>query len=157
VFDTDHEGYGARSRTANQIGDNVYGWLVNNTADIVLLHIGTNDISGKNEDVLEVEAILDNIDQYENDYEVCITVVLARIILRLDSFTKNETTKVFNNQVELMANQRISNGDDIVIVDMENALLYPHDMADDLHPTPVGYGKMADVWFKAVKTIIEQL
>jgi len=152
-FDTDHEGHPGWH--ANQIRDNVYDWLELNPADFVLLHIGTNDISygDKAQNVKnEVNEILDNIDLYEDDYNKDITVFLARIILRTDDVAKNETTKAFNDALEDMALDRIADGDDIIIVDMENALTYPDDMASGVHPNAVGYQKMADVWYNAIYT-----
>jgi hypothetical protein len=152
-FDTDHEGHWGWH--TNQIRDNIYNWLESTPADIVLLHIGTNDISESHQDVREVEAILDNIDSYESDYSRDITVFLARIILRSDSYENNETTKDFNNAVEAMAQARIDNaGDDIIIVDMENALSYPDDLIDALHPNAFGYEKMAIVWYNAIVEMI---
>lgn len=38
----------------------------------------------------------------------------------------------------------------IIRVDMENALDYSKDMADWLHPNPVGYKKIAGKWFEAL-------
>lgn len=145
-FDLDHEGH--NGYRADQVATDVYGWLVGNPADIVLLHIGTNDISGGNEDVAEVEDILDEVDRYESDYSKNVTVMLALIILRKD--TKNPETIAFNDAVENMARLRIVNGDDIVIVDQERALDYPVDLLDYAHPTPEGYEKMGDTWYDAV-------
>jgi lysophospholipase L1-like esterase len=151
-FDTDHEGHSGWH--ANQIEDNVYQWLVNNPTDIVLLHIGTNDITYGDQNVSEVEGILDEIDRYEINYNQSVTVLLARIILRTDNLVLNETTKDFNNAVVVMAQTRIANGDDIIIVDMENALTYPDDMNDGEHPNAVGYEKMADTWLGALLPIL---
>ena len=56
-------------------------------ANIVLLHIGTNDISERqtaSEIALEVDGIIDEIDRYEADYEEEVTVLLALIINRSD-------------------------------------------------------------------------
>ena len=75
-------------------------WLVQNSAEIVLLHVGTNDISnGENvtEVVADVAAILDEIDTYSED----VTVFLARITLRTDDPVLNQTTKDFNNAVNI--------------------------------------------------------
>ena len=142
-FDRDHEGHFGWQ--ADQIRDNVYNWLDSNPADIVLLHIGTNDITGANEDVAEVNDILNEIYTYSPD----ITVVLAaRLILRNDS--KNPETIAFNDAVEAMAQDRIAGGDDIIIVDMEYALTYPDDLADSVHPNDNGYAKMAEVWYDAL-------
>ena len=125
---------------------------MSNPADIVLLHIGTNDVSGGIEDAVTVEAILNNIDQYETDYTTSVKVLLARIILRTDS--RNPETIAFNDAVEAMALLRIAGGDDIVMVDQENALTYPGDMDDDVHPNDTGYGKMADEWFAVLDPIL---
>ena len=47
-FDPQHETYSGMR--ADEIAVNVFNWLSNSPADIVLLHIGTNDITGFNEE-----------------------------------------------------------------------------------------------------------
>ena len=42
----------------------------------------------------------------------------------------------------------------MVVVDMESALSYPDDLADDVHPDDTGYGKMAVVWFGALEALL---
>ncbi|MGM0653167.1 MAG: LamG-like jellyroll fold domain-containing protein, partial [Bacillota bacterium] len=149
-FDKDHEGHSGWR--ADQIRDNIYNWLVANHADIVLLHIGTNDIQGDNEDVDEVEAILDEINRYEDTYSKNVTVLVARIILRDD--TKSDQTVAFNNAVEAMVMERIAAGDNLVMVDQENALVYPGDLADSVHPNDSGYSKMASTWFNSLNLLL---
>jgi lysophospholipase L1-like esterase len=112
-----------------------------------LLHIGTNDITAGDQDANEVNGILDVIDDYEDANDKHVTVILALIINRMDH---NEATTVFNSDVNNMALNRIANGDDIIIVDMEHALNYPDDMYDTRHPNDTGYAKMADVWYNAL-------
>ncbi|MBD3256842.1 hypothetical protein GF377_00315, partial [candidate division GN15 bacterium] len=149
-FDSDHEGHGGWH--ANQIRDNVYGYLENNPADFVLLHIGTNDVSGGDEDVAEVAAILDSIDLYETNYSRTIQVLVARIVLRADAL--NPTTIAFNNAVDSMVTERAGLGDDVYVVDVENALTYPDDLADNVHPNDSGYSAMADTWYTALVPIL---
>ncbi|MBD3402605.1 hypothetical protein GF420_06895 [candidate division GN15 bacterium] len=149
-FDRNHEGHGGWH--ANQIRDNVYNWLVINPADIVLLHIGTNDISHGDQDPAEVDAILSEIDRYETDFGTPVKVVLAAIISRDGG--DHMPTQVFNNGVLQIAQSRIAGGDDIAIVDMYDALLYPSDLADAVHPNDVGYGKMANTWFVTLDSIL---
>jgi uncharacterized repeat protein (TIGR01451 family) len=125
---------------------------------VILLHIGTNSLDESPDDV---EEILDQIDQYEADYDTDITVVLAKIINQLgDSST---TTTAFNNSVEAMAMDRVENPsndaypDKIIVVDMEDGAGIDYsqdtsepyedgDMIDNLHPNASGYEKMANVW-----------
>jgi lysophospholipase L1-like esterase len=166
TFDNDHEGHGGW--TATDIKGNIYGsglnWLNNNPADIILLHIGTNDLGGivpPNVDqqisniVTDVEGILNKIDQFETDNNRGVLVVLARIINRSDpNSAEGVYTTTFNGKLQLMANNRIAGGDKLAVVNMEAALIYPDDLGDDLHPNAAGYSKMADVWLAALEQII---
>ncbi len=155
-FDTDNEGH--MGFEANQIRDGVISWLNSNPPDIVLLHIGTNDIqSGQNaaDVVIEVAATLDKIKQWEFDNSQSVTVILASIVLRSDRVDWNDTTKSFDVALQAMAQARIANGDKIVVVDMENALNYSTDMSSDgIHPNFAGYEKMADVWYTALVKLL---
>lgn len=140
------------------------------STEVVLLHIGTNDLdAGPTEDTSGIKNILDEIDAFNQH----ITVVLARIIERV---TDDGRTNLFNNAVENMANNRISSGDKIIIVDMEDGAnlvyaedkTYPYDdgdMYDTWHPNNVvdplstddsGYSKMADVWFAELENFLPQ-
>lgn len=137
-FDVANEAYPGFSD--QQIAGMVHRLLTNNPADIVLLHIGTN---GLNIDPGDVETILDEIDRYDPE----TTVVLARIINRK---SYSQDTSDFNANIETMAMARIAGGDKIIIVDMENALAYPDDMSDNLHPNESGYEKMFITWRDAL-------
>lgn len=150
-FDPNNEGHpGFR---ANQIRDEVFNWLQLNPTDIILLHIGTNDISDPQtvgDIVLEVGEILNEIFAYSTE----ITVILAKIINR-KSFSQK--TNDFNNLLSGMVNTH-PNKDKVIIVDMEvgAGIDYDTDMIDNLHPDPDGdgYSKMANVWFSALEQIL---
>ncbi len=148
-FDNDHEG--RNGWRANQIRDGVIGWLDANPADVVLLHIGTNDISDGQATagiVTEISQTLDNIDTWEQTAgNNLVWVVLARIINRSDpTTTTGLATSALNASIQAMADSRIAAGDRLIVVDMESALVYPDDMSDEVHPTDGGYAKMAGVW-----------
>jgi hypothetical protein len=150
--DPQHEGHDGWK--ADGILYGVRSWLDAHQPDVVLLHIGTNDITWEDEDANEVNDILNVIDDYEDDNNKHVTVILALIInRRIDSppIRRSRTTQ-FNNDVNDMALNRIANGDDIIIVDMESALNYDIgvDMADEVHPNDNGYAKMAAVWYNAL-------
>ncbi|MCJ7729780.1 MAG: GDSL-type esterase/lipase family protein [Sedimentisphaerales bacterium] len=150
--DPQHEGHDGW-RTV-QILSNVNGWLIAYRPDVVLLHIGTNDITQGYHDANQVNNILNAIDAYEVNNNEYVTVVLALMInRRIDSpAIKRSQTTQFNRDVNDIALNRIANGDDIIIVDMESALNYSIgvDMADEVHPNDNGYSKMAGVWYDAL-------
>jgi hypothetical protein len=158
AFDCDHEGHPGWA--ASQIASNVYRWLEQNPADIILAHVGTNGLRVNN--VTDVEHMLDEIDRYEIDNDVEITVFLARIIHRFE-MDALETTTAFNDAVEAMALSRVQNqGDKIIMVDMENdagidymtdgldmiGTTYPGVNYDVYHPSDQGNIKMAELWFE---------
>ena len=154
-YDGNNEGY--TGWTSHQIADKVYSFLDKNTPDIILLHIGTNDIivSPGAASAEGVERILDEIDRFEKNRGVKIKVILARIV----SYLKDPSwTSRFNSNLVTMAQNRIDSGDDIILVDMENGagIDYGRDMMPDgIHPNNTGYSKMAGVWFKTLKENIK--
>ena len=121
--------------------------------DIILLHIVTNDITAGNQDANAVNAILNVIDSYEIVNDKHVTVIVALIINRQ---TYDPATTQYNIDVNNMALNRIANGDDIVIVNMESVLNYPADLADGKHPNDTGYAKMAAVWYNALTDYLSQ-
>lgn len=167
AFDPDNEGHpGWRD---DEIAAEVYGWLQDNRADIILLHVGTNQVDPSPADV---KRILDEIDLYEKDYGVSITIFLARIINRAGHECPNaSTTTTFNINVTTMAIDRVSNPangaypDKIFMVDMEcgadldygldTTSPYDYgDMYDLLHPNVNGYEKMAKKWFQRLLEVL---
>ena len=162
IADPDHEGH--RGFTADEVANNVRTWLMLNPADIILLHIGTNDINTDSpaDTTQDINNILDTIDQWERDIGTHVTVFLAKIIERttLDGQTCNgcnAQVASLNAQIDAIPANRP--GDDIVIVNQHDALTYPNDMSPQrnrsgntvyVHPNPTGYNKMADTWLAAL-------
>ena len=138
TIDPYHEGHAGWR--IEEIRDSVQGWLINNPAELVLLHIGTNDMSiiadGLSESewkrqvevqVAELSQLLDNIDYFSEN----TTVILALIISRTDEDQKTYTA-YFNQRVREMAEARTD--DNIIIVDMEKDadLVYSTGLGGDL-------------------------
>ncbi len=123
-------------------------------ADVVLLHIGTNDVLADDYfTVSDVASILDAIDDYETAHSQPILVFLARIISRRNrSCNTDYGITQYNSRLVSMAQSRINNGDLIVLVDMEcgAGLNYYSDLIDEVHPNQTGYDKMGDKWFDVI-------
>ena len=148
-FDGDNEGY--TGYTTHQIADLVYAKLKKSAPDIILLHIGTNDsVKYSPYDMSGLKDILNKIDTYEKNYHRHITVILARIIPLPKA---GDWVKKFNNSLDKMAADRIKNGDDIKVVNMNGI----SSLVDGIHPTNSGYQQMSAIWFKEVeKAILER-
>ena len=160
IFDNDHEGHPGwhadqPNSTIRSIVDSLNGFLRKSPPDIILLHIGTNDL-GEGQDppglTNEVERILNLIDDYEYNYSREVTVFLAQIINVRSPFSERGIrTTAYNDSLQALAARRLKSGDNLILVDQESALFNsPSDYADDIHPNDAGYLKMADVWFEAL-------
>ena len=152
-YDGNNQGH--NGWTSSKIANYVYSFLNNNTPDIILLHIGTNDVLqgySTAEAVAGTERILNEIDRFEKDKGVNIKVIIARII-KLGRSPGSTWIPDFNNKLAAMIQNR--NDESISVVNMENALSYG-DLIDTIHPTPTGYQKMAGVWFKALEGSIQE-
>jgi hypothetical protein len=134
--------------------------------DIILLGIGTNDITHETDAITNqrVSAILDQIDAYEVRSSKEVIVFLSLIINRRKLPDGSDplnayTTSQWNIAINAMAQQRITNHDKLFVVDMENGAGFNYAYAagdmyladpEGLHPGPAGYTKMANKWFSAI-------
>ena len=144
AFDPHNEGH--PGWTSYEIGSKVYTYLSQNPADIVLLHIGTND---NDTSVAGVNDILDQIDLYEEHTGRFVRVLVALIIDR--QAQDDLIIAGFNHNLDNLLQRRISSGDAITVVDMyHGAGLTSADYTDHTHPSDAGYQKMAQVWFDAL-------
>jgi len=155
-FDPENEGY--PGETSDFIASHVYGFLATNPADIILLHIGTNDrwsIDSSGNYMSGMVNIFNEIDRYERNYHHHVKIILALIIGRRDNDFAS-FTNTFNTNLHSLANSRIAQGDDIYIVDMQHnaGLNYHSDFRDPAHPTDGGYAKMANVWYSALRRFL---
>jgi hypothetical protein len=139
-------------------------FLTVNPSDIVLLHIGTNDLTLLDENpttntiaglVNDVQLIISNI--HENNPNT--VVIVAQVINSAENSNLTSLTASFNSALGLA----ITESNTTRIVDMESALIYPDDIITDdpgskaVHPTSVGYEKMANVWYNEVIYVIDNL
>ena len=133
-------------------------------ADIVLLHIGTNDwindeIYGYQVAVLN--QLFDAIDTYETTYLKEVLVIVARIINKKNAFSVCQgplsewKVEYYNDELEALVNTRIAAGDKIKLVDMQCSATidYTNDMLNDYHPRQSGYDKMGTHWFNEINNI----
>jgi len=121
-------------------------YLDEHPADIIILHIGTNDMTYEPlADTTTVAQILNEIDAWEISSGTEVCVFIARIINRK---TYSAITTAFNDSIEAMVARR--NDPSIILVDMENGagIDYSVDIKDDgIHPYESGYIKMGQTWF----------
>lgn len=79
------------------------------------------------------------------------TLIVAQIILAADP---RVTTKIkkFNAAIPAIVKQRRDAGHHVLLVDM-GSIDAEYIVEDGVHPTDLGYQKMADIWYQGIKDI----
>ena len=145
-----HEGH--PGQTAEYLANNIITWLSATNPEIVLLHIGTNDINSfySNTDIRnDIEKILNNIWSYDTN----IAILLTSLIPRNDSL--NTTNTDLGRLVHQLAVEKLAEGKLIRYVG-QNEVWVTHPnwrydyMYDAFHPNNEGYHVMAETYFNIV-------
>ena len=135
--------------TINQIkrGIDSNGWLETYQPDLILLHIGSNDLRpliGRDATAPgDLSALLDDIlTRLPN-----ARVIVAQIIPSRAG--PDAVHQAYNASIPRIA---ASKGARVSVVDMSR-ILAPSDYADGLHPNASGYDKMARTWERAIRAV----
>jgi hypothetical protein len=155
-FDHDHEGHwGWR---ADQFVNGVFGqggltdFLQGNTPDIVLMHLGSNDIfRGESteqiiEDLKKIIAILEDNNPY--------VIILIAQLIPVANENINRQIVSLNHAIAQLPSELINVPQLIVVNQYEGFDAYK-DTYDGAHPNRKGEEKMARTWFNAVQETVK--
>lgn len=132
----------------DQIAANVDDWTATYRPDVVLLHIGTNDMN-QNHDVGNAPARLGAL--VDRIAATGAAVIVASIIPANDAPIEARI-RDYNAAIPDLVRGRAAAGMRVYHVDM-HSVLTTADLADTLHPNDVGYTKMGVAWDAAVRAI----
>jgi lysophospholipase L1-like esterase len=153
TFDHDHEGHwGWR---ADQIVDNLSGWLNGYTPDVAIIHIGSNDAMQNNTVSSTLDEIEDIIGIFRNDNPQ-ITIFLAQI-LPLEDANRNTRIDGINAGLVPLASSLDQPQSRIILVDHNSGWIIADHTYDGVHPNEAGEEKMAQKWFSAFDAFYSSL
>ena len=149
-FDMDHEGHwGWR---ADEVLDRVGEWADSELPDIVLVHLGTNDVlqsQSTRSTIDEIGQIIDRIRIANSD----VTILLAQLI-PVDNEGRNVAIRSLNDAILVLAESKHNESSSVRVVDQFFGFDPKLDTYDGLHPNPTGEEKMAQNWFSALEEIL---
>jgi len=155
-FDSVHEGHGGYK--ADKVRDRIDYWLTFYTPDIVLLHLGTNDLWWEQ----SIESTIDELKEIINKLRADnpqVAILLAQI-LPADSTVRTwwDQVPVLNDSIPSIAVDLYDSQSPIIIVDQFTDFnpTVGEDTYDGVHPNDIGEEKMAQKWRDAIYSITNQ-
>lgn len=149
-FDSDHEGRWGWTTADVRVG--IDGWAAKARADIVLLHLGTNDLARDLEPNLEMIENLKAIFGALRRANPKVVILLARIIPMAGFPT--DRWRAANDRIEKLGRELTTPESPIVVVRQDEGFDAEADTADGAHPNESGEKKMAARWLGALEPVI---
>ena len=147
-FDPDHQGHW--DWHADQILANADSFASTNQPDVVLLHIGTNDMR-RNE---SIDSTLNEIAQIIETFRFHnpnVAILLAQII---PSSVGNDRINVLNSRLPALVSSLQSESSELILVDQNTDFFLSSDSYDGVHPNQSGEQKIALRWLDALRQIL---
>lgn len=156
AFDGDNEGHGGYLATDIAAKDQLPAWLETADPDVVLMHLGTNDLwSAKTTDaVLGAYGTLVKQMRAQNP---TVAVLVARIIPVApdnDCAQCPQRTVDLNNAIPAWAKSLSTADSPVVPVDLWSDWDPIADTGDGVHPNKSGIAKMADRWYAPLASLL---
>ncbi|MFC5145829.1 FG-GAP-like repeat-containing protein [Streptomyces aureoversilis] len=147
--DGDHEGHwGWR---ISGLTANIDQWLPAAAPNVVLLHIGTNDLHDDYRPDTAPRRLGELMDKI-TEQAPGMTVLVSSLVPSTDARAQKHIER-FNAALPQLVAERQSKGRHVGYVDM--GAVTTNDLADDLHPKDSGYAKMADAFAAGVARAAE--
>ena len=148
-FDQDHEGHSGWR--ADEILLNVKGWATSAQPDIVLIHLGHNDLwqgESVTSTVEDLGAIIDTLRQVNP----AVNILLAQLIP--STIPKFNTITTLNQAIAQLASKKTMTQSPVLLVDQFTGFNPPSETWDGVHPNDAGEARMADRWAVAVEQVL---
>ncbi|KAK3326746.1 SGNH hydrolase-type esterase domain-containing protein [Apodospora peruviana] len=148
-YDRDNEGHSGFLAIDIANKKQLVGWLQKNPADVITMHLGTNDIVQQNKATTDIIAAFTTLIKQMRDHNPKIKIVVAQIIpLGLGNY--NSKVQQLNAAITPWAVQQNSTDSPIWVVDQYTGFSGSSDNRDGVHPNDGGDTKMMNVWYPAI-------
>jgi lysophospholipase L1-like esterase len=119
----------------------------NTIPDIVLLHIGTNDLTSSNSKSTTSDRLDTELGRIVNAAPNALIVVAKLVPLGYSSSDWDN----YNAKIPGIVQAHVAKGQHMVMVDMSQL---PSSQLSGVHPNDQGYAYMANIWYAAIKGVL---
>jgi lysophospholipase L1-like esterase len=151
-YDFDHEGHSGFSITGIAAGNNLPPWLTAARPDVIVMHLGTNDMWGGHIPLGNKITALTQLIGQMRAFNPNIKLVAAKII-PMDAAgctTCMADVVAFNDALATLAAQLGTAQSPILVADLWTGFDVVNDTFDRVHPVTSGFIKMANAFFPVV-------
>lgn len=151
-FDMDHEGHGGF--VAERISAGIAQWATVASPDIVLLHIGTNDLhegQSVTSTIDDISAIIDQLRTVNPNIRILVAQLIA------SSNPRHKDIPALNAQLPALVAAKNSVTSPLVLVDQFTGFDPTTMTTDGFHPNAIGESRMADRWFEKLAPMLNLL
>lgn len=162
-FDRDHEGHfgwnideiiKGRDFDNGSGSGKLEGWVEGYDADIALVHLGTNDAFNRHPNETSIKEIREVIEILREDNPDVI-ILLAKLIPASRKPGDAAAVESLNESIPRIVEDMNTEDSPVILVDHFDGFDVEQDTYDGVHPNETGEQKMAQVWFEALRQVVE--
>ncbi|KAF2794189.1 carbohydrate esterase family 3 protein [Melanomma pulvis-pyrius CBS 109.77] len=150
-YDRDNEGHSGFLAIDIVQKKQLEGWLKTNPADVITMHLGTNDIVQQSKSVADIIKAFTTLVGTMRTSNPKMKIVVAQII-PIAIGNSNAKIQDLNKAIIPWAQGLNTTASPIWVVDQFTGFSATGDLRDGVHPNDSGDVKMANVWYPAVVT-----
>lgn len=151
-FDRDHEGHwGWRT---DEILEHVRGWVEESEPDIVLIHLGSNDVfEGESIDatLAELSELIDAV----RETRPHATFLLGQIIPTTTARV-NVRIRELNARIPEIASSKSTSVSPVIVVDHHTGFDAARQTYDGVHPNPDGEIHLSERWLEVLEEVLSR-
>ncbi|MFD1370099.1 cellulose binding domain-containing protein [Actinoplanes sichuanensis] len=155
-YDFDHEGHGGFSATGIAANNQLPPWLTAARPDVVLMHLGTNDMWGGYIPLSDKLTAFTKLVGQMRAQNPAMKIIVAQIIPMSAAAcaTCPADVAAFNRAPPSWAAGLSTSQSPIVLADLWTGYDAVADNVDGVHPNDNGFRKMADAWYPVLAGVL---
>jgi hypothetical protein len=151
-FDSDHEGHSGWR--ADEILAHIHPWAAEASPDVVLIHLGHNDLC-RGQSIASTAGDIGGIIDELRSVNPSVQILLAQVIP--SSSTCHARIPSLNAELSQLAADKSRAESPVVLVDQYTGFDPSTMTYDGTHPLPSGESRMADRWFDRLAPLLDAL
>lgn len=151
-YDSNHEGHSGFTATGIASQNQLPGWLSATTPDIVLMHLGTNDVWNGTITTAQILAAYSTLVDQMRASNARMKILVAQILPMNPTgcTTCGQRVVELNAAIPGWAAGKTTSASPITVVDQWTGFSTATDTFDGVHPVDSGFQKMSDRWYPAL-------